>query len=433
MSTKNLMEPEDSANKQPVSLQPSQPKAASQSLQSSGSLSAQPLTQGSPTDVSASGAPADQANDVIGSDDGGQSNDIMNPDASDIDPPDVTMPDPTTNELSDSSTVADQLNQLLASDSDYLEQGRQQGLMHASQRGLQNSTLAAQAGEQARIAQALPIASQDAQANLSQDQLNQNTINQFALNEMDHYQSMIERAQQGDINAQLQLDQYGFNSALSMQENIQRLEQLAAEGDIQAGHMLLAFNYDTMMAGIQQGYALDLNSQQFQNSQALLMQQFSNSMGLSELEAGQRLTEMNAAHENTLAQIAARSEAAMGEQENAYGYNLQAQYLGNVAARQQAASEEIRLIQQTEGLTPYQQQAAVRQAQQRMEADIAALQAFYSSAPQWTDSPGFGGDAGDPPDSTPFVDPIAGGGGGTNPNVSGSSGQGLPYLERNLY
>ncbi len=372
------------------------------------------------------------------------------------------MPTPQTNQVEANQTVAGQLKQLLSADSPYLEQGRQAGLMTASRRGLQNSTMAVQAGEQGRIAAALPIAQQDAATQAQRAELNQNTVNRFGENEMDHLQSMIERAQQGDINARLQLDQYGYNSALSAQENVQRLEQLAAQGDInaqlalqqfgfstqlqeqqgqiqsqlssqdaaqrlieqaaqgdinsrlqleqfgfssqlsaqenvqrleqlaaqgdvQARLRLLDFNYTTLTNATQQGYALELNSQQFQNSQSLLMQEFANSQNLSEQQSQERIDQLNAQHENTLVEIGARAEADTEMRGSDYGFQLQSQYLGQVAARQQSASEEIRIIMQTEGLSSYQQQAAVAAAQRRMDADVRALQTYYSSSPQWID------------------------------------------------
>lgn len=293
------------------------------------------------------------------------------------------MPQPHTTQLTEQQTVAGNLRELLSADSPYLEQGRQAGLTAMSQRGLQNSSFATQAGEQARIAAALPIAQQDASQQFQQGQLNQNTINQFRENQMDHMQSMIERAQQGDINAQLQLDQYGFNSALSAQDNIQRMNEMAFAGNIEASLRATAFHYDQLMAGVNAGYALTFQSNEFQQAQTMSAQQFVNAMGLSAQDAQQRLAELNQGHSNTLEEIAAREQSSLTQQGEGYSAQLQSQYLSAVGARQQAASEEIRIIMQTEGLSAAQQSAAVRSAQARMDADVAALQAFYAKAPQW--------------------------------------------------
>lgn len=58
--------------------------------------------------------------------------------------------------------VSTELNALTAANSPYIDQARQRAVRAAASRGLQNSTIAAAAGEEAAIAQALPIAQQDA-------------------------------------------------------------------------------------------------------------------------------------------------------------------------------------------------------------------------------------------------------------------------------
>lgn len=62
-----------------------------------------------------------------------------------------------------SMTVAGQLEKLLGSDSPYIQASRNATKEQAAARGLQNSTLAAYAGQRAAIESALPIAQQDAQ------------------------------------------------------------------------------------------------------------------------------------------------------------------------------------------------------------------------------------------------------------------------------
>lgn len=60
------------------------------------------------------------------------------------------------------STVAGQLSSLLASDSSYIKQAEQKAKEQSASRGMLNTTLAAQAGREAAISAALPIAQQDA-------------------------------------------------------------------------------------------------------------------------------------------------------------------------------------------------------------------------------------------------------------------------------
>lgn len=60
------------------------------------------------------------------------------------------------------STVAGQLTSLLGSDSPYIKQAEQKAREQSASRGMLNTTLASQAGREAAIGAALPIAQQDA-------------------------------------------------------------------------------------------------------------------------------------------------------------------------------------------------------------------------------------------------------------------------------
>ena len=69
----------------------------------------------------------------------------------------------------DTDTTQGQLDSLLAKGSPLIERARSRAAQSANDRGLLNSTMAVQAGEAAAYDAALPIASADANANLSKD------------------------------------------------------------------------------------------------------------------------------------------------------------------------------------------------------------------------------------------------------------------------
>ena len=62
----------------------------------------------------------------------------------------------------DNRTVEQRLNGILDANSDYIKRARNEGMMVANRRGLQNSSIAAGAAQGAAIDRALPIAQQDA-------------------------------------------------------------------------------------------------------------------------------------------------------------------------------------------------------------------------------------------------------------------------------
>lgn len=318
-------------------------------------------------------------------------------------------PGPITSQVNANETVSGQMNDLLSTGSRYLEQGKQEGIQYAASRGLQNSSLAGQAGEEGRIRAALPIAQQDATTYGRRAELNQNTQNEFAITQVNHLNRLIETAQQGDINSRLQLEQFGFDQSMSVQENLQQLERMAFAGNIEAQQQFRAFNYQTMLSDQQQGFAIELEDVRFQQNQQLIAQEFANALGLSSQESSQRISELNAQHSNTLQEIAARATAESGVIDQEMALRLQGSYLTQVSARMAQGSEEIQSIYQQEGLTAQQQQYAVAQAERRMQEDIALMGTYYSRSPQWDDD--FNTNPNVPPPSVPGTPgtPIPGG------------------------
>lgn len=89
----------------------------------------------------------------------------------------VTSPSAVTGAVTDDMTVEKRLNRLLSSDSPLLQQARAKAMQTANSRGLLNSSLAAGAGEEAAISQALPIATTDANTFFQQARANQEAQN----------------------------------------------------------------------------------------------------------------------------------------------------------------------------------------------------------------------------------------------------------------
>ena len=97
---------------------------------------------------------------------------------------------------STSTSTAEHMTGLLASESPYMTAADTRGRQYAQSRGLLNSSLAAEAVEKARIEAAFPIASQDA----------------------GYYQSRGLQEQQGEISGVLQAQQGGINTMLQEQQ-----------------------------------------------------------------------------------------------------------------------------------------------------------------------------------------------------------------------
>lgn len=169
----------------------------------------------------------------------------------------TTTVDPTTRTVNTNETVAGQLDSLLKADSPLMTTARTSAKQYANSRGLINSTMAAQAGEQAAINTALPIAQQDASVfgQASKDnmdatnnalqfnagsknqnaQFNVNTQNQFTKSVQDTGLQKEIITAQGEQQKQLQASGAAFEKALQQV----RGEQATGLANIEANYRSL--------------------------------------------------------------------------------------------------------------------------------------------------------------------------------------------------
>jgi len=112
---------------------------------------------------------------------------IVNNGTSTYTPPNAPLPGDTSNtnvnpalqNVTADQTVQGQLSNILKTGNPIIDQARAAAMEAANARGLQNSTLAAQAGEEAAVQSALPIATSDAATYQKQALANQDIQNQF--------------------------------------------------------------------------------------------------------------------------------------------------------------------------------------------------------------------------------------------------------------
>lgn len=344
---------------------------------------------------------------------------------------------PVLSTVAENETVAGQLRTLLDEGSPLLTQARNRALIQMQGRGLLNSTMAGQAGEEAFIGAAAPIAAADAATYGQRAVINQETQNRFGLAEQgfqhqrtlnaeSSMQRMAEQAMAGDVNSRLQLEQAGYNFQLSAQQNLARMNELAAQGNIQASLAVQAFNHQAILADLAQGHSLELEDQRFQTQQQLLFADYGLRQHLSTVEQSQQIERMNLAHRQTLEQITATAAANGAESVSRLG----SQYLAAVSERMSQTSNEIANIYSTQGLSSAQQQTAVANAYARLQADTRALQTYYQQSPMWDTS--WGSNVA-PPSVAPGATPFPGGPGVPSPSIPpmgpGTSGvqQPLPY------
>ena len=91
-----------------------------------------------------------------------------------------TLQGPTSRQVSSDETVAGQMDKILSSNSPLLQRAKTRAAQAANSRGLLNSSMGVQAGEEAVLTTAMPMAQQAATAYNQQGLANQNAQNQFS-------------------------------------------------------------------------------------------------------------------------------------------------------------------------------------------------------------------------------------------------------------
>ena len=131
----------------------------------------------------------------------------------------------------DTDTVSGQLKGLLSEGSDLLTGARTRAKQEYNSRGLMNSGNAVAAGEYAAIQSAMPIAQQDASANLTQNLTNQSNQQQFNLKQLS--QDFTKELTQIGYDNNMQAALLSFMQG-TINNNNGYLTQLASSPDVTA-------------------------------------------------------------------------------------------------------------------------------------------------------------------------------------------------------
>ncbi len=167
----------------------------------------------------------------------------------------------STNYLTPEAMVSNQMTSLLSANSPYLQQARNRAGEEANQLGLLSSSMAVGASERAAIESALPIASQDAQANMESQLLKQ----------------------RGAQDIELTNIQGGISSRLQQEKSQQDLQTQAAQGDINSRIQLEKSNQDRITESLSQDAA---------TSRTIMELESARDLTLAELEQADRAAYM---------------------------------------------------------------------------------------------------------------------------------------------
>lgn len=177
------------------------------------------------------------------------------PPAAPYEAPDIYTPAPE-------ATVEGRMKGLLEGESPYMQAARGRGMLTAQQRGLLNTSMAAEAAEKAAIESAFPIASQDAASFLKSGLLGYQGQITGALAGQEH----LHKAAMVGIQA-------GASAQLSAQDATQKASTVAYEAAVQAGLSSQAATQEAALASYQTALQSGLSEQEARQVAALSSQE----------------------------------------------------------------------------------------------------------------------------------------------------------------
>lgn len=230
-----------------------------------------------------------------------------------------------TGTVSGDSLVQNQLSKVLASDSPLLARARTSGLASSAERGLNNTSIGVQAGEEAMIGKALQIATPDAETYGAMDRANQNSAANQALagtqqaftdynNDKQNYFTSGENQKTRELQSYLQKDQQGFTSGENLLDRAQRQDLFDKGNEFTSGENKLTRD---------QQLAIQSGDHSFQSSENKLTRDQQADLQESQQKYGATQAEASDAR-----QLAANKE------------------LGAIRAKQDVALEDIRFDHQ---------------------------------------------------------------------------------------
>jgi hypothetical protein len=300
----------------------------------------------------------------------------------------MDIPEYKAPEVNKEYSVGSEITGLLDKGGQYLESARTEGKQYAASRGLLNSSLGAEAAEQARVKAALPIAQQDAQ--YKQQQMMQGQagyIQSQHLGLQAGYSSDLsaqeaaqimekERYLQQAQNQRLGL-QAGYSSQLSAQEAQQELEKLYKQAGYSSKLAKEQAAYEMQQLQKQAGYSSELSAQEAQQALQKLRAQSQLSSKLSAQEATQTMQQeryvqqalnQRLASENEMKAQLAEMEISMREKESVANATTE---MGKIFA------DQVANIQRDPNVTPKNKTAAIRSLQSAYEGNLKSMAGIY--------------------------------------------------------
>lgn len=306
----------------------------------------------------------------------------------------------TTGSVSGDSLVSNQLNKVLASGSPLLSRARTDANASSAERGLNNSSIGVQAGEEAMIRSAMPIAQQDAQTYANQEIENQRSSNQFGVAGLNQSYNVFNQNNQNKFVAgentldrtqrkELQDDSQNFTSGENVLDRTQRKDLQADSQSFTSGENKLIRD---------QQVALQADSQKFSSGENKTERDFraSEQDRLNTFNTQRDVT----AQQNNLENIKAQTDGQIKIAASQLGEKTKGAYLEAASSLQKSFIDQQTAILNNPGLkTDAQMTNALGVAKTNFESSVSYLQGLYAQGGVKIDTNSF--------PAAPTVGPVA--------------------------
>ena len=319
-----------------------------------------------------------------------------------------TLTGPATRSIvSADETVSGQMDKILASNSPLLQRAKTRAAQAANSRGLLNSSMGVQAGEEAVLTTAMPMAQQDAATYNKQGLTNQTAANQFGLSNQNFQQQTGKGAYADTTNPggllganlanqlKLQTAQNTFATGEKALDRSQQTSMQTGQNTFASGEAALGRAQQTSLQDDQQTFATSEKALDRTQQTTMLADQHTNAVAqaknLSEYETanitlqGSLQTALSKLGQtNSLELTKLNADLGVGKLDAQVYANTRGAYLQSVSELVRQSQITVGELQVKEGISAEDKAKMMADQATLLTSHLAAQKTLYSSSATWS-------------------------------------------------
>lgn len=319
-----------------------------------------------------------------------------------------TLTGPATRSIvSADETVSGQMDKILASNSPLLQRAKTRAAQAANSRGLLNSSMGVQAGEEAVLTTAMPMAQQDAATYNKQGLTNQTAANQFGLSNQNFQQQTGKGAYADTTNPggllganlanqlKLQTAQNTFATGEKALDRSQQTSMQTGQNTFASGEAALGRAQQTSLQNDQQTFATDEKALDRTQQTTTLAQQHTNAVAtaktLDEYQTAnvtlqnQLQTELTKLGQtNSLELTKLNADLGVGKLDAQVYANTRGAYLQSVSELVRQSQITVGELQVKEGISAEDKTKMLADQATLLTSHLTAQKTLYSSSATWS-------------------------------------------------